>query len=182
MSDGTILWLLATNPKFPEPHPSDASPSPSLRSGSGRLYLYAPSLGAPCVEAKNKTQKTNVSVDTYLQTLPVGRRDDCEAIHRLMKKAARGDGAMWGPAIVGYGSRRLVYESGREQDWFYVGFASRKDSIVLYVDAKHHPAILQRLGKHKLSGSCLHLKRLADVSLPVLEELVRASLRRQKDA
>lgn len=133
------------------------------------------------MEAKNKTQKTKASVDGYLKKLPEGRREDCQAIHRLMKKVVRGEGALWGPAIVGYGSRRLTYDSGRELDWFYVGFANRKDSIVLYVDAKNHPAILKRLGKHKLSGSCLHIKRLSDVNLLVLEELLRASVQKQKD-
>ena len=133
------------------------------------------------MEARNKTRKTKASVAGYLKKLPEGRREDCHAIHRLMQKAARGDGAMWGPAIVGYGSRRLTYDSGRELDWFYLGFANRRDSIVLYVDAKDHPAILKRLGKHKLSGSCLHIKRLSDVNLPVLEELLQASVKKKTD-
>jgi hypothetical protein len=134
------------------------------------------------VASENKTRKTKVRVETWIRKLPEDRREDCQAIHRLMRKAARGDGAMWGPAIAGYGSHRILYENGRQLDWFYVGFANRKDSIVLYVDAKSHPAILRRLGKHKLSGSCLHIKRLSDVNLPVLEELLAASVGRKRGA
>ena len=134
------------------------------------------------VEAKNKTAETNGSVEAFLDKLPEDRRKDCLVIHRIMKKATRAEPRMWGTACVGYGKRRLKYASGRELDWFYAGFASRKESLTLYLMSgpKSHPRLLKKLGKHKTGVGCLYIKRLADVNLPVLEELVRESIRRQR--
>ena len=39
---------------------------------------------------------------------------------------------------------------------------------------------MAKLGKHKRGGSCLHIKRLADVNMAVLEALVSASAKHMK--
>ncbi len=84
---------------------------------------------------------------------------------------------MWGPSIVGFGSRHYVYESGREGDMPIVSFSPRKAATVLYVktDFAGSKALLAKLGKHKISGGCIHVKSLSDVDETVLEVLVRKS-------
>ena len=85
---------------------------------------------------------------------------------------------MWGPSIVGYGSRRLTYPSGRELDWLKVAWSPRAQHLVLYVlgDDPAQRALLGALGPHRTGKICLYIKRLADVDLGVLERIVRAGL------
>lgn len=127
-------------------------------------------------KAELKTKQNAASVDQFLAGIPDdGQRADCLAVAKLMKKAAKAEPAMWGSSIVGFGSRHLKYASGRELDWFWVGFSPRKDTLTLYGLEKHAP-LLKNLGKHKISGSCLHVKRLADVDLDVLRQIVEKSI------
>ena len=45
-----------------------------------------------------------------------------------------------------------------------VAFSPRKADLTLYVSARKAPKpLLKQLGKHKVSGSCLHIKRLSGV-------------------
>ena len=74
--------------------------------------------------------------------------------------------------------RTYKYASGRTGEWPVVAFSPRKADLTLYVGASHTPkALLKQLGKHKVSGSCLHIKRLSDVDLDVLEKLIATSVK-----
>jgi hypothetical protein len=85
---------------------------------------------------------------------------------------------MWGPSIVGCGSYRYAYESGRTGEMCLAGFAIRGRELVVYLEAeeKEQVALLRRLGKHKMGKSCLYFKRLADLDKTVLEQLVANSV------
>ena len=98
----------------------------------------------------------------------------CDLLARVTGQPA----VMWGNAIVGFGRRHLRYDSGRELDWMEIGFSPRKASTTIYLSDGFgaHADLLGRLGKHTVSGSCLHLKRLEDVDTAVLEELVTRSV------
>jgi hypothetical protein len=90
---------------------------------------------------------------------------------------------MWGPSMVGYGSCHYRYATGREGDWFVVGFSPRKASMTLY--GLQHPdaaPLLARLGPHKLGAGCVYVGRLGKVDLGVLEQLVRAAWERRDAA
>lgn len=134
------------------------------------------------MEAKNKTKETRGSVEGFFRNLTEERRKDCLAIHAIMKRATRAEPKMWGASCVGYGKRRLKYASGRELDWFLAGFSPRKESLTLYImtGPRSHPDILRRLGKHKTGVGCLYIKRLSDIALPVLRELVEVSVKAQR--
>jgi hypothetical protein len=136
--------------------------------------------------AELKTRRTTASVKAFLDTVTdEGRRQDCQALVRMMKHAAGAQPKMWGPSIVGFGDYRYKYPNGRENDWFLVGFSPRKQDLTLYIMAgfDKHDALLTRLGRHKTSKSCLYIKRLSDVDQTVLQELISASIRRlKKDA
>ncbi|TCC58783.1 DUF1801 domain-containing protein [Kribbella pittospori] len=127
--------------------------------------------------AENKTRKTDASVDDYLAGIAGVRGDDARELNALITKATGQEPAMWGPSIVGFGDRHLVYESGRELDWFDVGFAARKQALTLYLTTGFdgYDELLARLGPHTTSAGCLYVKRLADVDSGVLAELVRRS-------
>jgi hypothetical protein len=129
--------------------------------------------------AELKTKATKASVPAFLTSVEAERRDDCEALVEMMEKATGAKGVLWGSRILGFGERRLVYDSGRELDWFEVGFSPRKGELVLYgvtLDA----AALQKLGKHKTGKGCLYVKRLADVDANVLRGMIRASVTRKR--
>jgi hypothetical protein len=132
--------------------------------------------------AEAKTKPTGENVNVFLDRVTTGdRRKDCAVLVRLMKDAAKAPAKMWGSNIVGFGSYQMEYASGRTGDWPAVAFSPRKADLTLYVSARTVPAqLLKRLGKHKVSGSCLHIKRLSDVDLDVLAMLVSASVKSTK--
>ena len=129
--------------------------------------------------ANNKTQKTKATVESYLETLEGERLEDCQKLTEIMRQITKDEGAMWGPSIAGFGDTHLVYETGREMDWFQVGFSSRKQALTLYLmgNFESRPQLMQELGPHKCGKGCLYLKRLDDVHLPTLKKLIRESIK-----
>lgn len=126
-----------------------------------------------------KTVPTDVPVASFLATVDdPARRADCETLVRLMEAATGERGCMWGGAIVGFGSYRYHYASGRGGDWPVVAFSPRKGDLSVYImpGFERFAALMQRLGRHKTGKSCLYLKRLADVDLDVLRQLIEASV------
>ncbi len=126
-------------------------------------------------DAKNKTQLTEANVGTFLESVAdEQQRAGSKRVVEMMERLTGEKGKMWGPAIVGFGMRHLKYESGREMDWMEIGFSPRKGSISLYVLSKSldQSPFLEKLGKHKASGGCLHIKKLSDVDEKVLENLI----------
>jgi hypothetical protein len=129
--------------------------------------------------AEMKTKATRTSVATFLKSVPADRREDCQALVAMMQKATGAPPVMWGPSIVGFGSRRLVYDSGRELDWFHVGFSPRKAELTLY-GVGLDEAALEKLGRHKTGKGCLYIRRLAEVDTKVLRGMIAASVKGQK--
>ena len=130
--------------------------------------------------AENKTKATNASVDRYLAAIDDdARRTDCAALAKLMSKATKQPATMWGTSIVGFGSTALRYASGRELDWPVVAVSPRKAATTVYLmdGFEERADLLARLGPHSVGKSCLYLKRLSDVDLDVLRELVAESVR-----
>jgi hypothetical protein len=132
--------------------------------------------------AEAKTKRTDQKVGDFIKGLAdEARRKDCAALVKLMTKAAGAKGAMYGPGIVGFGTQTVTYAGGRTGEWPMVAFSPRKADLTLYVSASNAPKpLLKQLGKHKVSGGCLHIKRLSDVELDVLGRLVADSVKRAK--
>ena len=127
-----------------------------------------------------KTRATAASVEEFLAGVePQQRRTDCEAVVALMRDVTGEEPRMWGPSIVGFGERRYRYDSGREGDWFLVGFSPRKSALTLYLTTgfEPDPRLMERLGTHSTGKACLYVERLADVDSAALRELVDASVR-----
>ena len=129
--------------------------------------------------AELKTKKTNLSVDAFFKGISdKKKREDCYVISNLMKKLTKSEPVMWGSSIVGFGNYLYKYDSGREMDWFPVGFSPRKQNLTLYIIGgfTHNSELLRKLGKYKTGKGCLYIKQLEDVDLGVLKELIKRSL------
>jgi hypothetical protein len=116
--------------------------------------------------AAPKTRLTGTPVAKFFaQIEDEERRSDCQAIAKMMSEATGAEGEMWGPAIVGFGRRPLVYPNGKQIAWMVVGFSPRKQNLVLYILGEDDDALLEKLGPHSRGKGCLYLKRLSDVNL-----------------
>jgi hypothetical protein len=125
--------------------------------------------------AELKTKKTELSVEGFVKKVPEAQKQkDAFTIIGLMEKATKAKGKMWGSAIIGFGDRLLKYESGRELDWFVMGFSPRKQTLVLYISGavEKQQALLKKLGKHKTGKGCLYINKLEEVDINVLKEII----------
>ncbi len=132
--------------------------------------------------AEAKTQQTKINPADFLEAVePPAKRDDAFEIDALFRRITGHEPAMWGPSIVGYGSYRTTYSSGRKVRWLRTGFSPRKAKHSLYLmggycdelTGERRDALLTKLGKHKTGKSCLYINKLADVDMDVLEEMIR---------
>ena len=130
--------------------------------------------------AELKTKRNDASVDDFLDAIKDEQvRQDCRAIADIMQKATKAKPQMWGSGIVGFGSRRYKYASGREIDWMLIAFSPRKQNITLYISSgfEGYDELMAKLGKHSCGKGCLYIKRLSDVHLPILKKLINASVK-----
>lgn len=124
--------------------------------------------------AENKTKATAASVDAFINSLPADRQADARSLVKLMESVSGDKPKMWGSSIIGFGSYHYKYESGREGDMALVCFSPRKAANVIYVNLTDK-SLLDELGKHKLSGGCLHIAKLSDVDQTILKKVVAQS-------
>ena len=125
--------------------------------------------------AANKTKFTGASVADYIASRAnAQQRSDCRELMVLLKKITRHSPRMWGPSIVGYGSYRYTYESGRTGEAPLAGFAIRGRDLVVYLmpEGAAQRSLLSKLGKHTMGKSCLYFRQLADLDKSALEKLV----------
>jgi hypothetical protein len=128
-----------------------------------------------------KTKKTAASVSSFVNAIPdEQRRKDCKSLVAMMQKATGAKPRMWGPAIIGFGDYHYSYGSGRQGDWFEAGFSPRKAALTLYLMGGYpkDAETAKKLGKFKVGGSCLYIKKLDDVNLPALRSLIAQSVKR----
>lgn len=125
-----------------------------------------------------KTQPTSSSVAAFIDSIAdEQKRKDSYVILQLMEKATKEKPTLWGSSMIGFG--KLRYKSpatGREVDWFKIGFSPRKANLSLHlVNLERHEEALAKLGKYKTGKGCLYINKLEDVDLKILETIIRAS-------
>lgn len=126
--------------------------------------------------AELKTKLTNESADDFVAAVNSDtKREDSQRLLALFRKVTGEEPKMWGTSIIGFGSYHYKSErSSQEGDWPLTGFSPRKQNLTIYImpgfDA--YQDLLNKLGKHKTSVSCLYINKLADVDMAVLEKLV----------
>ena len=126
-----------------------------------------------------KTKPNAGDVKKYLDAVEdEKKRSDSFTITALMQEVSGYEPCMWGDNIIGFGNYHYKYASGREGDWFLCGFSPRKQALTLYIMSgfELYEDLLQKLGKFKTGKSCLYVKKLEDINLEVLSELVRLSV------
>ncbi|HOJ19813.1 MAG TPA: DUF1801 domain-containing protein [Ignavibacteriaceae bacterium] len=126
-----------------------------------------------------KTKETSASVEDFINSVKDEvKRKDSFTLLKMMEKASNEKPKMWGSSMIGFGNK--IYKSpatGREVEWFKIGFSPRKANISLHLvlDIKKHSAELKKLGKHKTGVGCLYINKLEDVDLKVLEKLINTA-------
>jgi hypothetical protein len=133
--------------------------------------------------AELKTKLTDASVTEFINSIEdEEKRADSFEILKIMKQVTKEEPKMWGSSIIGFGNVHYKYDSGREGDWFLTGFSPRNQNLTLYVigSFKPHVDLLNKLGKHKTGVGCLYIKKLKDVDIKVLKELIQQSVKAAK--
>jgi hypothetical protein len=122
-----------------------------------------------------KTKQNSASVEDFINGIAdEQKRKDTLTILKMMEKAMKEKPKMWGSSMIGFG--KLVYKSptsGREVEWFKIGFSPRKANISLnLINLQKHADALKKLGKHKAGMGCLYINKLEDVDIKVLEKMI----------
>ena len=125
-----------------------------------------------------KTKQTSSSVADFIDSISdVQKRKESQVILKLMEKAMKEKAKMWGSSMIGFGNVRYKSPAtGREVDWFKIGFSPRKANLSLHlIDLQRHADALKKLGKHKTGAGCLYINKLEDVDIKVLEKMITAA-------
>jgi hypothetical protein len=132
--------------------------------------------------AELKTKLNTASVTDFLNGIQdETKRADSFEIVKMMQQVTKQEPKMWGSSIVGFGNVHLKYASGRELDWFTIGFSPRKQDLTLYgLGTWLESDTLKKLGKCKTGKGCLYIKKLEDVDVKVLKELLKQSVKAAK--
>ncbi len=125
--------------------------------------------------AELKTRPNRADVRKFLDSIEDARkRRDSLTLLGVMEEISGARPTMWGDGIVGFGTYRYRYASGREGEWFVTGFSPRKQALTVYLmcDLAAEQQLLDKLGKYKLGKSCLYVKKLEDIDEAVLRKLI----------
>jgi hypothetical protein len=132
--------------------------------------------------AEIKTKPNSASVEDFINTVEdLQKRNDSFVLLEMMKSAIGEAPKMWGSSLIGFGNVRLKSPAtGREVDWFRIGFSPRKANLSLYISGnmKLYEPELKKLGKHKTGVGCLYINKLDDVDLQILKKIIDDSLHR----
>ena len=125
-----------------------------------------------------KTSQNSASVEDFINGFAdEQKRKDSLIILKMMEKAMKEKPKMWGSSMIGFG--KLIYKSpasGREVEWFKIGFSPRKTNLSLnLISLQKHADALKKLGKHKTGVGCLYINKLEDVDIKVLEKMIAAA-------
>ena len=136
--------------------------------------------------AEPKTGPTTASVEEFLQdATPARRQEDGVRLAGIFHEVTGADPVLWGPSIVGYGSYRYVSPADprRTGDWPKTGFSPRKAQLSLYglKDLPEGAALLPSLGKYTEGAGCVYVKKLSDIDVDVLRQLIAIAWSRQDD-
>jgi hypothetical protein len=126
-----------------------------------------------------KTKPTDQDVVGFINAVTDERvRTDCFTLLELMGRITGSQARMWGASMVGFGVYTYKYATGHKGEAFISGFSPRKQNLTLYIMAgfERYDTLMSKLGKHTTGKSCLYVKRLSDIELPVLTDLITQSV------
>jgi hypothetical protein len=127
---------------------------------------------------KINTNQNDRSVQDYIASLEDEQTiKDSQVLIEMMKRISGHEPKMWNVGTIGFDTYHFKYDSGREGDSATISFYPRKGKITVYLmdGTVRYSELLARLGKHTTSRVCVYIKRLGDVELPILEQIVGQS-------
>lgn len=118
------------------------------------------------------------TVKEYLQTVPPERREMVDVLHNLIQKAAPKLKPHFAANMLGYGS--FPYRNYKKEliEWPVIALANQKQYVSLYVcavvDGKYLAETYKKeLGKVNVGKSCIRIKKLEDINIPVLKKVIK---------
>jgi hypothetical protein len=130
-----------------------------------------------------KTKVTDKSVLEFIESIPdVKKKEDAFKLLDLFTEATGNKAKMWGDSMIGFGSYNYKYPSGHHGEAMLTGFSPRKGKFSLYLDlwAEECEKSLSKLGKHEKGKGCLYIKKLDDINLEVLKQMIQISFNSSK--
>ena len=124
-----------------------------------------------------KSTQNDRPVKDYVASLDEQTAKDSQVLIEMMQRISGHEPQLWNAGTLGFDTYHYKYDSGREGDGHVIGFYPRKGKITIYLmdGTARYSELLAKLGKHTTTGYCLYIKRLSDVEVPILEEIVRRS-------
>jgi len=129
-------------------------------------------------------RRTGAPVEEFLARVPdEQQREDARRLCTMMQQITGEPPAMWGTAIIGFGTYHYRYSSGHEGDSALASFSPCSQRLAIYLIGdfgNRHQSALARLGPHQTGRGCLYIKRLDEVDQDALRELIDRSVRVRK--
>lgn len=131
---------------------------------------------------------TNAKSPTdYIRQIDEPRRSQITTLDRLIRETAPDLKRHLLAGMLAYGTYHYKYASGREGDWCVIALASQKNYISVYacacVDGEYVAERYKpKLPKANIGKSCIRFKKLEDIDLDVLREVVRETASAQERA
>lgn len=132
-----------------------------------------------------KTQPTEANVESFIESVDdEQKRTDAKSLLQIMSDITQHDPVLWGDSLIGFGQYQYQYASGRQGEWFRVGFSPRKQNLTLYImnGFSQYQHLLTQLGKHKTGKSCLYINKLSDVDVDILKQMIALSFQTRFDS
>ncbi len=124
------------------------------------------------------TNPDDTSIDDFVASIDDEQtKKDCLVLIEMMQRISNHGPKMWNVGTIGFDAYHYKYDSGREGDCQIIGFYPRKGKITIYLmdGTVRYSGLLAQLGKHTTSRVCLYFKRLSDLQLSILEQILEQS-------
>src|SRR4026209_2865908 len=125
---------------------------------------------------------TTQTPETYLASLDPETSRDSLILLEMMRRISGHEPQLWNTGTLGFDTYHYNYDSGREGDGLVIGFYPRKGKITVYLmdGTARYSELLAKLGRHTTTGYCVYIRRLSDIDLPILEQIVQKSYKHIK--
>ncbi len=123
------------------------------------------------------TPKNDNSVKAYIASLDEQTVKDSQVLLEMMQRISGHEPKLWNAGTLGFDTYHYKYNSGREGDGLVIGFYPRKGKTTIYLmdGTVRYSELLAKLGKHTTTGYCIYIRKLSDIELPILEQILQQS-------
>lgn len=140
-------------------------------------------------------ERVETTPEEYIESQETEIKTVLTELHKLIKSSLPDqdiclwEGIFWGGSeqrIIGYGHWSYQRSDKKQVEWFLVGLTRQKNYYSIYVNAVEGRKYLteiysSRLGKVKTGKSSIGFRKLADVDLDVLRELIKHAYKTTSD-